>query len=146
MYTIRPWEKADLERGLLETLQVLRPDVPVATLECARQLFKLMHGNPVYNIWVAVDDATGRVIGTLTVLILHDLLHGGRVLARMENVAVHKDYQGNGVARALIEKGNEVVVRKGGQKARLNCSKGNRELYEKFGYKQEEEIAMRRIF
>ena len=47
-----------------------------------------------YYTVVVVDDAEDRVVATATLLAERKFVHGGRLCGHVEEVVVHRDYQG----------------------------------------------------
>ncbi|HUY71891.1 MAG TPA: GNAT family N-acetyltransferase [Gaiellaceae bacterium] len=85
---------------LLEAIHRLLPQLTEArTPPTLEQLAETVAGQ---TMLIALDDATGRVIGTLT-LIIYRVSSG--LKARIEDVIVDKSARGQGVGDALVREG-----------------------------------------
>lgn len=69
----------------------------------ARELFRQFARYPNYRLFVVVDsEASGAVIGSYALLVMHNLAHGGTPSAIVEDVVVHPQQQGRGVGRQMM--------------------------------------------
>ena len=81
------------------------------------------------SILVAVED--GKVVGTQ--FIVEDFL------PLMFRLAVHPDFRGKGIGKALMQRGEEILRQKGYNHANIIVAAGDEELqrsYERQGYKR----------
>lgn len=83
-----------------------------------------------------------KVVGTASLLIEPKFSNNYKFCGHLEDVAVNKDYQGFGVAKALIEHIINHCKKKNYYKLILDCDKSLVKFYEKFGFK-ENGVAMR---
>ncbi len=116
----------------------LRPAVEAESTQI-KALINLVEINPTGLDWkrflVAVNDA-GQVIGCGQIK-----PHGGGI-RELASIAVHPDYQGQGIARAVIEK-----LLNGSQRPLyLTCLSANEGLYEKFGFRSIAHAEMPRYY
>lgn len=123
---IREAREADLDR-LLELYSLL--EGPYAgsvslTRDGARNLFTRILLDPNQQTLVAED--YGEVVGTLVIVVIPNLGHGGAPYAVVENVVVDPDSRGEGVGKALVEEALERARRAGAYKLAL-CSNLQRE-------------------
>ncbi len=79
------------------------------------------------NVFVGVID--GKIVGTVSFSIK-------KGTGKIGWLFVHKDYQRNNIARALMSKAEEFYVRKGIKSVRVNSSVYAQKFYEKLGYKK----------
>src|SRR5262245_44995131 len=84
--------------------------------------------------FVAVGD--DRVVGTLTLLLEQKFIHGGGWTGHIEDVAVHRDFQGKGIGSALVRHAIEESQRAGCYKVILNCNDQNIAFYSKLGFRK----------
>lgn len=67
----------------------------------ATEIFRTIESYPNYKIYVSeVDD---RIVGTITVLIMHNIGHLGKKSALFESIAVLPEWQGRGIGKKMLE-------------------------------------------
>jgi GNAT superfamily N-acetyltransferase len=84
-----------------------------------------------------VGESGGRIVSSVTLVVVPNLTHGARPYAIIENVVTHAEFRGRGFARALMAKADELAVAAGCYKSMLMTgSKKESTLgfYEKCGY------------
>jgi len=82
----------------------------------------------LYHVWVAVDQ--GQIIGGLVLMPKEDHM-------LLANIAVHPEYQGKGVGKALLERADAEAVDQSYQEIRLNTNKDmvkNIDMYRRSGW------------
>jgi glucosamine-phosphate N-acetyltransferase len=128
--TISEMTGPDLTNGLLETLASLA-EVGLTAAE-ADDVFRnrLRMGALTF-----VARAGHRVVGTVSLLLEQKFIHGGRYVGHIEDVAVHRDYQQQGVGSALVRHATEEARRHGCYKVILNCYERLVPFYERLGYR-----------
>ncbi|MDA0269282.1 MAG: GNAT family N-acetyltransferase [Cyanobacteria bacterium] len=97
---VRPAEKADLPAVLNLYRQPDLDDGEALTLEAAQQLLAKIQTYPSYQLYVA--EGAGQIVGTFTLLIMDNLIHGGTPSAVVEAVAVDPQCQGQGIGREMM--------------------------------------------
>ncbi|MDD3285554.1 MAG: GNAT family N-acetyltransferase [Patescibacteria group bacterium] len=130
-YQIRQLNLEDLSRpSFFQTLANLRP-IENLSPEVAESIFKdcVRLGIETY---VALDG--GEVIGTLRLLLEPKFYHQGRLAAHIEDVATRADYQGKGVASALIRRVLEICRVKNCYRLTLDCSDELVDFYRRFNF------------
>ncbi len=133
-YEIKELTKEDLEKdknGFLETLTNLS-EVKNLNLDELKNIFGIIksHGVIVY----IAKTSDGKIIGTAKLLIEQKFTHGGGKVGHLEDVAVRKGYEGNGIATKII---NEIIFRAKKEKCYkliLDCNDNNLGFYKKFGF------------
>jgi len=80
---------------------------------------------------VAVDGST--IIGTGTIILEPKLSRGGRYVGHIEDIVVHPEYRGKGIAYEIIRKLKEYGNQKQCYKIVLNCKRNMVPFYEKVG-------------
>jgi GNAT superfamily N-acetyltransferase len=133
--TIREANESDLGRVLeiyrdsgLDRLRSLG-------IEEAAALFGKFAEYPRYKLYVAVAD--GEVLGTFALLIMDNLANGGLASGVIEDVAVAKKAQRQGVGRAMIAWAMDECRRQGCYKLSLSSSEIRTEahkFYESLGF------------
>lgn len=108
--TIRHANLADVEE-LFQLLPQLtaRADSPQAQMpqyDEARQHISTLIANELVYFLVAVSSTqrppTSQIVGTLILLIVPNLTHGGRAWAQIENVVVDRTMRRHGIGRKLV--------------------------------------------
>lgn len=96
------------------------------------KIFKERQSQGVYTR-VAVTDS-GDIVGTTSVVIETKFFRGGASIGHIEDVVVHPDYRGCGVARKLMDSATEVAKEKKCYKLILDCKEDNVPVYDKMGF------------
>lgn len=90
-------------------------------------------------IWVAVDEDTGRPAGFAHAHPETDYFNG-KTIGYLSDLAVDKDFEGQGVGRLLMEAAEAWARERGYPHLALNVFASNvraKQIYEKFGFQQE---------
>lgn len=140
MYTINNLKEQDLQNGFIETLSFLSK-IDDISQEKIIDTFNRMKKNADNHIFIALTD-DGKVVGALTLLVEQKFIHGCGKVGHIEDVVVHGDFRGQGVARNLIKKAIEVAEMEKCYKVILNCKEKLVPFYEKLGFRKHE-IEMR---
>ena len=121
----------DFDNGFPEVLTSLAPvDLD---RETAIRLFKetsLFNGRQ----WTLVALHEKTVVGTATLIIEQKYIHGGGLVAHIEDVAVDPYFQGQGVGAALVGWCMEEARTAGCYKVILDCADEVRGFYERLGF------------
>jgi glucosamine-phosphate N-acetyltransferase len=128
--TIGEMTGRDLSGGFLETLASLAPVelTPAQAGEVFRS--RLRAGIHTYVARVGT-----RVVGTVSLLLEQKFIHGGGRVGHIEDVAVHADYQEQGIGTALVRHATEEARRCGCYKVVLCCSELLVPFYARLGYR-----------
>jgi len=97
---IRAATEADLPSILALYVEV-EDDGRVLLIEEARSIFVRMKSYPDYTVYVAM--LSRSVIGTFELLIMDNLAHMGSPSGVLEDVVVHRDWQGKGVGKQMVQ-------------------------------------------
>jgi glucosamine-phosphate N-acetyltransferase len=131
---IRRFQIKDLD-GLLETLKSLSP-IDYLSPERWREIATMVIDSPQQEVWVLIKQ--DRVVATGSLLVEQKFIHGGGRVAHIEDVAVHREYQGQKLGRAIIE----FLVKRAGQvgcyKVILNCDEAHIGFYGACGFRRHE--------
>ena len=144
VYTIRHAQIEDVD-GLQELyLKHLTPFPPKETQDAARwsALLALLMANPDYHLLVGEVD--GRVIASVTLVIIRNLTHNLRPYAVIENVVTHADFRNKGHASKLLDKAGEIAQESNCYKIMLMTGSKREEtlrFYERCGYSRAEKTA-----
>jgi glucosamine-phosphate N-acetyltransferase len=119
----------DLGEDFLETLANLSPVdlTPARAGEVFRSRLRA-------NLRTYVARVGPRVVATASLLLEPKFIHGGGLVGHLEDVAVHRDYQHQGIGTALVRHATEEARRHGCYKAILNCSERLAPFYAHLGY------------
>jgi GNAT superfamily N-acetyltransferase len=70
-------------------------------------LLKTLIGNPDYHL--LVGELEGKVVASVTLIIIRNLTHNLHPYSLIENVVTHADFRNKGYASALMEKASEIA-------------------------------------
>jgi glucosamine-phosphate N-acetyltransferase len=127
--TIRELQPSDLDRGFLDALAALT-EVDL-TFEAARSIYADLPANS--RTFVA--ELNGRVVGTATLLIERKFIHGGGRVGHIEDVAVNRAFQRQGIGTLLIEHAARAAENAGCYKVILDCFDPLVPFYERLGFR-----------
>jgi glucosamine-phosphate N-acetyltransferase len=128
-YSIRELREDDLPECFLETLTSLA-EVGL-TIEEARELCQERERAGI-RTYVASDSE--QIIGTASLLIEHKFIHKGGRVGTIEDVAVHREFKGQGIGSALVRHLVEEARRLGCYKVLLNCTEQLVPFYSELGF------------
>jgi len=77
----------------------------------------------------------GRIVGTASLLMEKKFIHRGGLVGHIEDVAVHRDFQRQGIGSALVEHATEEACKLGCYKVILNCFDRLVSFYGRLGYR-----------
>lgn len=131
IYAIGDLNEKDLSRGFLESLEGLGK----AELSLGEAI-KVLRGRVHAGVHTFVARAGDRVVGTATLLIEQKFYHHGGRAGHIEDVSVHRDYQGQGIGAALVRHAIEEARRTGCYKVILNCDDRVMPFYARLGFRR----------
>lgn len=73
-----------------------------------KELWLRLVNDTGYHLIVAEED--GKIVSTCTCIVIHNMTHGPRPYAFVENVVTDSDYRGRGLATACLDKAKEIAV------------------------------------
>jgi glucosamine-phosphate N-acetyltransferase len=115
--TIGDLQAWDLSRGFLESLVSL--SVVDLTPGEALEVLHARRKAGVRTFVARLPD--GRVVGTVGLVIEQKFIHRGGRVAYLEDVAVHREFQGHGIGTALVEHAVAEARDAGCYKVILSC-------------------------
>ncbi len=136
-YKIKELKKKHVTHELFETLSNLS-DSTKTDIYKGRKIFREIKKNKKHFIWVAIDKQTDGIIGMITLLVEPKFIHNCGYLGHIEDVVVHKDYEGKGIGKDLVKTALKQSKKSDCYRVILNCSEENKEFYEKSGFREKE--------
>ncbi|MDC7124575.1 MAG: GNAT family N-acetyltransferase [Spirochaetales bacterium] len=100
------------------------------------------------DIFIAVDQASGKPIGMVSLLYSVSTALGG-IVATLEDMVLRSEYRANGIGSRLIEYASEIALKKDVLRITLLTDKNNfsaHAFYNKNGFSMSEMVVFRRIF
>ena len=82
-----------------------------------RTMLARFEDDPLYHLLVGELD--GKLVSSVTLLVIENLTHNLSPYALIENVVTHADYRGRHYAAALMERGAEIAAERGCYKIML---------------------------
>lgn len=121
---VRDAGPGDLDRllELYEDPERLYRNVEPLNQNRAEDLFTRVLLDP--NQRTLVAEVYDEVVGTVVLVVLPNLAHGGAPYAVVENVVVDEEYRGEGVGRTLIEEAMKLAREAGAYKLTLSANTG----------------------
>eukprot|EP00171_Calliarthron_tuberculosum_P004476 IDg4476t1 len=135
--SIRSVQVADGDNGLWDVYAQLT-NAPRLSADILGKLIDEINTDSNRELVVAVDDESGTVIGTASLLLERKLLRGGALCAHIEDVVVSSDVRGRGVGKRLVKYLVDVSRERSCYKVILDCSEENAPFYERCGFSRKE--------
>lgn len=134
----RPFLVRDLEKGDLRQLLRLLSNLTEAPALSDAELVEVFHRRKAFGVItkVAVDEASGEIIGTASLVVEPKFFRGGRNVAHIEDVVTHPDHRARGVGHKLLHALEASAAEHNCYKIILDCSDHCTPFYEKKGFRQ----------
>jgi GNAT superfamily N-acetyltransferase len=108
MFSIREAGLSDLDAlQELYRFHLVETPPPPAEESAALVLLRKIAADPDYHLLVGEED--GRIVCSVTLVVVKNLTHGGRPYALIENVVTHADFRGRGFASKLMGRAGEIA-------------------------------------
>ena len=120
--------KSDINEGFLTCLSALA-EVGL-TVEKAKEIYDAR-----MNVETFVAEINGKIVGTASLIIEKKYLHKGKSVGHIEDVAVHPEYQGEGIGKELVQFLVDQCKEIDCYKVILDCADNVQFFYEKLGFK-----------
>src|SRR3989338_9962475 len=120
--------------GFWETLANLTPGKKVSYPQSVRAYNRVKKQGGY--IFVAVDSASGQIVGTTTLLVEQKFIHGLALAGHIEDVVTRKGFERRGIATKLVEAALRKARTLGCYKIRLACRRGLIGFYGRLGFKE----------
>ena len=119
-----------------------KPPVEPQDMAIWREKIARFEQNPLYHL--LIGEVGGRVVSSVTLIVIENLTHNMRPYAVIENVVTHIDYRGKYYATELMNKASEIAADLGCYKIMLlTGSKKDTTLrfYENCGFNKNDKTA-----
>ncbi len=144
MINIHEIEYEDIDKGFLKVLDNLFH--PGIDINHAKDILREVRSNPFHKIFVATDDANGKIIGTTTLLIEPKFINKGMKVGYIEDVSIMHGYEGLGIGQQIVKYvTNYAKTIYHCKKVLLYCSEKNKPFYEKRGFRLANDTFVMRI-
>lgn len=141
MVLIREAVKPDLD-GLQELYLHLHETEKLPETPELISLWDEIIADENYHILVGEED--GKIVSSVTLVVIKNLTRGMRPYALIENVVTHRDYRKRGFATALMQKAVEIARNSGCYKVMLLTGakdENTLRFYEKCGFNSRDKTA-----
>jgi len=138
---IREVTKSDLD-GLHELYLYLHEREKLPETPELNSLWNEIIADEDYHI--LVGEIEGKIVSSVTAVIIKNLTRGMRPYALIENVVTHKAYRCRGYAQALMQKASEIAESRGCYKIMLLTGakdENTLKFYEKCGFNSKDKTA-----
>ena len=111
------------------------------------ELLETLIENPDY--YLLVGELDGKVISSVTLVVIRNLTHNLRPYSIIENVVTHANFRGKGYAFALMEKASEIAKEKKCYKIMLMTGsklESTLRFYERCGFNRKDKTGFQKRF
>lgn len=112
----RPQDAPGLQELYLRYLTATPPEHPGTLAQWQEMLERFARRE---DYFLLVGEEAGRVVSSVTLILVENLTHGIRPYALIENVVTHGDFRGKGHASALLEEASRLAKEAGCYKIML---------------------------
>lgn len=142
---IRLLQVTDLKpkSGFWETLGNLVPSQKISYGQAVRA-YRRAKKQDSYT-YVAINSTDGQIVGTIKLLVEQKFIRSLALAGHIEDVATRKGFEGQGIARQLIEMALKKAKALGCYKVILDCRQELVGFYKRFGF-EEAEVEMKIYF
>ena len=134
MFFFEKIKAEDINKDYLFLLsQLTSVDYETLNKENIENFLKNLNNNHV--IFLMKDSKNNnKIIGSITIIIEHKIIHGFSKVGHIEDVVVDSNYRGQKLGQKLINYAVGLCKDKGCYKVILDCSNENIKFYEKCGF------------
>ena len=137
-FIFRKLEESDYHKNYLKLLEQLTEVGQITSTEFSNILDKIQS-----QIWVFEDTISKKIVASASIFLEQKIIHGGGIVAHLEDVVVDEGYRGNQLGQKLIA---NIVVKareSGAYKIIADCKTELLSFYSKNGFqKKGEQIAI----
>lgn len=128
---IRELKLTDYELNYFELLSQLSQVTKPSKKEFEYYFNKIISNN---NHKIFVIEENGVIVANITIILEQKFIRGCKCICHIEDVVVHKDYRGKGIASKLLDFVKGYAQQNNCYKIILNCSQDYKRFYEKNGF------------
>lgn len=137
-FIFRKLEELDYHKNYLQLLSQLTQVGHISPEEFSNILAKIQS-----QIWVFEDTAANKIVASASIFLEQKIIHGGGIVAHLEDVVVDQSYRGNQLGQKLIANIVEKARENGAYKIIADCKTELLSFYSKNGFeKRGEQIAI----
>jgi glucosamine-phosphate N-acetyltransferase len=137
-FIFRKLEESDYHKNYLQLLSQLTQVGDISPEEFSNILDKIQS-----QIWVFEDVHSNKIVASASIFLEQKIIHGGGIVAHLEDVVVDKSYRGNQLGQKLIANIVEKARESGAYKIIADCKLELLSFYSKNGFeKKGEQIAI----
>ena len=137
-FIFRKLEELDYHKNYLQLLSQLTQVGHISPDEFSNILEKIQS-----QIWVFEDTAANKIVASASIFLEQKFIHGGGIVAHLEDVIVDQSYRGNQLGQKLIASIVEIAKNSGAYKIIADCKTELLSFYSKNGFeKRGEQIAI----
>ena len=137
-FIFRKLEESDYHKNYLQLLSQLTQVGHISPEEFSNILAKIQS-----QIWVFEDTVANKIVASASIFLEQKFIHGGGIVAHLEDVVVDQSYRGNQLGQKLIANIVEIARESGAYKIIADCKTELLSFYFKNGFeKRGEQIAI----
>jgi glucosamine-phosphate N-acetyltransferase len=137
-FIFRKLEESDYHKNYLQLLSQLTQVGQISSDEFANILAKIQS-----QIWVFEDTHVNKIVASASIFLEQKFIHGGGIVAHLEDVVVDQSYRGAQLGKKLIANIVEKARDSGAYKIIADCNPELVSFYSKNGFeKRGEQIAI----
>jgi glucosamine-phosphate N-acetyltransferase len=137
-FIFRKLEESDYDKNYLQLLSQLTEIGHISQNDFSEILGKILS-----QIWVFEDTNANKIVASASIFLEQKFIHGGGIVAHLEDVVVDQSYRGNQLGQKLIANIVEKARESGAYKIIADCKPELLSFYSKNGFeKKGEQIAI----
>jgi glucosamine-phosphate N-acetyltransferase len=137
-FIFRKLEESDYHKNYLQLLSQLTQVGGITLDEFSNILAKIQS-----QIWVFEDTAANKIVASASIFLEQKFIHGGGIVAHLEDVVVDQSYRGAQLGQKLIANIVEIARENGAYKIIADCKTELLSFYSKNGFERRgEQIAI----
>jgi len=121
--------------SFLDSLSELKGDIHTS---CDTLCEIFCKNQDIETVFVAIDTESDTIIGSVRAIIDRKYIRWGSLAGRIEEIAIHKHYQGKWIGSQLVKEALQYFQEQWCYKVTLACADSLVGYYEKFGFTPQE--------